>query len=410
MIIYVWRWLSPYLIGAGSKTKVIHFEQLAGFLFSNFCLLIRSFCLHFFFLFFFLGLGVIFIQVQTRDGFRLGLHRVSSYNGMLRVTRGPPILLLHGLFMGGDSWFLDSANQSLGYILANSGFDVWVGSVRGTRWSDGHVSLSVRDKEFWDWSWEDLASYDLATMLHHVNTITNSKVFFVGHSQGTIISLAAFTEPEIVDMVAGAALLCPISYLSHVSAPLVLAMVGVHLDEVVRALGFHQLNFWSDVGAQFLDSLCDGHVDCSDILSGITGPNCCMNMSRVDFYFDYEPHSSSVKNLNHLFQMIRKGTFSKFDYGKLKNLKKYGHFKPPAFDLSHIPKSLPLWIAYGGNDGLADLIDLQQTLNELQSQPEMLYLENYGHVDFILSSSAKTDVYDHMVRFFSSLSGSSSGF
>ena len=47
---------------------------------------------------------------------------------------------------GGDAWFLDSPNQSLGFILANRGYDVWVGNVRGTRWSHGHVSLSEEDK------------------------------------------------------------------------------------------------------------------------------------------------------------------------------------------------------------------------------------------------------------------------
>lgn len=88
--------------------------------------------------------------------------------------------------------------------------------------------------------------------------------------------------------------------------------------------------------------------------------------------------------------MIRKGTYSKYDYGKLKNLIEYGKFNPPKFDLSRIPKSLPLWMAYGGNDALADITDFQHTLKELPSPPEVVYLENYGHVDFILSLQAKT--------------------
>ena len=108
--------------------------------------------------------------------------------------------------------------------------------------------------------------------------------------------------------------------------------------------------------------------------------------------------------------VIRKGTFSKYDYGLFKNLKLYGQLKPPIFDLGHIPKSLPLWIAYGGNDDLADVTDLQHTLKELQSKPELLYLKNYGHVDFLLSVNAKKDVYDHMIRFFRSWGKSSSSY
>ena len=46
----------------------------------------------------------------------------------------------------GDAWFLNSPEESLGFILADQGFDVWVGNVRGTRWSHGHISLSVNDK------------------------------------------------------------------------------------------------------------------------------------------------------------------------------------------------------------------------------------------------------------------------
>lgn len=102
------------------------------------------------------------------------------------------------------------------------------------------------------------------------------------------------------------------------------------------------------------------------------------------------------------FAVIRKGSFSKYDYGIFKNLKLYGLPKPPEFNLSNIPKLLPLWIAYGGNDALADLTDVKHTLEELQSTPELVYLENYGHVDFVVSTRAKEDLYDGMIEFFKS--------
>ncbi|KAJ1402888.1 Serine aminopeptidase, S33 [Sesbania bispinosa] len=173
--------------------------------------------------------------IETKDGFLLGLQRVSSSSG-LRLgyagERGPPVLLLHGLFMAGDAWFLNTPEQSLGFILAYHGFDVWVGNVRGTRWSHGHKSLSEKNKHFWDWSWQELALYDVAEMINYINSVTNSKLFVVGHSQGTIISLAAFTQPEIVEKVEAAALLSPISYLDHITAPLVIRMVKMHIDQV----------------------------------------------------------------------------------------------------------------------------------------------------------------------------------
>lgn len=345
---------------------------------------------------------------QTKDGFLLGLQRVSSEIVNLGLQRPPPVLLLHGLFMGGDAWFMDSPNQSLGFILADHGFDVWVGNVRGTQWSHGHTSLSDGDKEFWDWSWQELALYDLEAMLTYINSKTSSKVFVVGHSQGTIMSLAAFTQPDIVNMVEAAALLSPISYLDHISSKFVLNLVNLHVEEALSLLGIHQLNLKSDILTYMVEMACDGHLDCSNLLAAITGENCCFNSTRVDFYLEYEPHPSSLKNLKHLFQMIRKGTFAKYDYGTLKNVLQYGQTKPPTFDLSQIPESLPIWMAYGGNDALGDVVDVHHTLKELRSKPNVLFLEDYGHVDFLLSTRAYEDLYDDMIRFFRSCGMSNS--
>nr|CAN67585.1 hypothetical protein VITISV_003883 [Vitis vinifera] len=313
--------------------------------------------------------------VQTKDGYLLALQRVSSPTVNLGSQPGPPVLLLHGLFMAGDAWFLDNTEQSLGFILADHGFDVWVGNVRGTRWSHGHVTLSEKNKEFWDWSWQELALYDLAEMIHYIYTMTNTKTFVVGHSQGTIMALAAFTQPEIVEMVEAAALLCPISYLEHVSAQFVLRMVNMHLDQV----SFAFRHVWITVWKHFL-------------------------MVQIDISVLF---GQMILAMAFCLAVIRAGTFAKYDYGIWRNLKHYGQVNPPRFDLNSIPKSLPIWMGYGGSDALADLTDFNHTLTELPSEPELLYLENYGHIDFLLSVNAKEDVYDNMIRFFRSRGKSS---
>ncbi|XP_074582168.1 triacylglycerol lipase 1 [Curcuma longa] len=340
--------------------------------------------------------------VETKDGYLLSIQHVQHGKKTLGGMPHPPVFLQHGLFQGGDTWFANSFEQSLGFILADNGFDVWVGNARGTRWSHGHTSLSVHEKAFWDWSWQELAQYDLQAMISYVYAVTNSKVFYIGHSQGTIMGLAAFTMPDIVEMVDAAALLCPISYLDHITSTFVLRAVALHLDQMLLSLGIHELNFRSDTGIQILDSICDGHMDCNNLLASITGDNCCFNLSRMDYYLQFEPHPSSTKNLRHLFQMIRKGTFAKYDYGYWGNLKHYHSLHPPSFNLADIPDSLPIWMAYGGHDALADITDVERTIAELKSKPELLYIDNYGHIDFILSVKAEDDVYRELIRFLKS--------
>lgn len=219
--------------------------------------------------------------------------------------------------------------------------------------------------------------------------------------QGTILGLASFTQPAVTDMLAAAALLSPISYLDHISSNFINSAAHHYIDRMVKTMGLREFNLRSEVGVRLMDWVCQREdVDCGDLLAAITGPNCCFNVTRIPYYLQFEPHSTSLKNLAHLAQMIRRGTFCKYDYGFVGNLQHYLSLTPPNYDLTTIPGSLPLWMASGGNDALADPVDVVHTIEQLQRKPEIVVLPDYGHIDFILSIQAKVDLYDGIVAFF----------
>ena len=43
------------------------------------------------------------------------------------------------------------STPNVGYILADAGYDVWMGNNRGTPFSKGHRKLSSDDKAYWDY-------------------------------------------------------------------------------------------------------------------------------------------------------------------------------------------------------------------------------------------------------------------
>lgn len=65
-------------------------------------------------------------------------------------------------------WVWNDAERANAFILARAGYDVWLGNNRGSKYSNAHLTLSTKDKEYWDFYQEDMGLKDLPTFIDFV--------------------------------------------------------------------------------------------------------------------------------------------------------------------------------------------------------------------------------------------------
>ncbi|XP_065879610.1 triacylglycerol lipase 2 isoform X2 [Euphorbia lathyris] len=319
-------------------------------------------------------------------------------------------VLVHGYkcqeIQDGMTWLLNPPEQNLPLILADEGFDVWIANTRGTRFSRRHTRLQPSQPEFWNWSWDELVIYDLPAFFDYVYTHTSQKIHYIGHSLGTLIGLASFSEGLLADKVRSAAFLSPVAYLSHMNTPLGVIAAKSFVGEITTLFGLAEFNPKGEAAGRFLKVLCAyPGVDCYDLLTSITGPNCCLNSSTVAMFLKNEPQSTATKNMVHLAQTVRDGMLEKYNYGRSDyNMMHYGETRPPIYNLSRIPKDVPLFISYGGRDALSDVKDVQLLLDHFKyhdvDKISIQYVKEYAHADFIMGMNAKDIVYNQVYSFF----------
>uniref|UniRef100_A0A0D9XA32 Lipase n=1 Tax=Leersia perrieri TaxID=77586 RepID=A0A0D9XA32_9ORYZ len=348
-------------------------------------------------------------EVTTPDGYILGMQRIPRGR---RVTGGgggrQPVILQHGVLVDGMTWLLGSPEESLPYILADQGFDVWIANNRGTRWSRRHVSLDPSSRSYWNWSWDDLVVNDMPAIVDYVCSHSGQKPHYVGHSMGTLVALAAFSEGRLVDKLKSAALLSPVAYLSHITTPIGIVIAKAFAGELISDfLGIAEFNPASPQVSNLVRTFCrKPGVNCYDLLTSFTGKNYCLNNSAAEIFLKYEPQPTSTKTLVHLAQTVRDGVLTKYDYVRPDmNVAKYGQADPPAYDMSAIPARFPLFLSYGGRDSLSDPADVELLLDDLRRGHDgdkltVQYLPQLAHADFVIGVCAKDLVYNDVVSFF----------
>lgn len=108
--------------------------------------------------------------MKTEDGYLLTLHRIPCGRSGCVNGRGvgQPVFLQHGLLSSSADWLLSGPDRALAFILADIGYDVWLGNSRGNTYSRRHVKLSNEDPKFWDFSWHEMALFDISAEIDYV--------------------------------------------------------------------------------------------------------------------------------------------------------------------------------------------------------------------------------------------------
>ncbi len=127
-------------------------------------------------------------KVTTDDGYVIKMFRIPGVNSTSTGSSssssiGPPVIMWHGVSDSSDTFFMNSADKTPGFIMANAGYDVWLPNSRGNKYSKQHTSLNASDFAFWDFSFEEISTYDTPSVVSYVLNVTGAtNVAFIGHS------------------------------------------------------------------------------------------------------------------------------------------------------------------------------------------------------------------------------------
>ena len=111
---------------------------------------------------------------------------------------------------------------------------MWLGNSRGNSYSRSHISLNASSDEFWSFSFDQMAQFDMPAQLQYVLTTTGSKqLSFIAHSQGTTVLLAALSfRPELTRSLASVVLLAPVAFSRHIQSLPFLSLSALGTDKV----------------------------------------------------------------------------------------------------------------------------------------------------------------------------------
>jgi len=348
--------------------------------------------------------------VTTDDGYILTVHRIpyGKDTSIPPDARRPVVFLQHGLEVTGSTWITNLPNLAFGYLLADMGFDVWIGNVRGNVYGRNHTTLDIHSHDFWKFTWDEMVQYDLPAMIDTALRVTNhSSLYYVGHSQGTLMMFAKLSsDSTFTQKIRKFFALAPVCTVKYIQGLLEILAHDLYagIEIFYKVFGEDEFlpdnNFMKTMEKLFCEENQGEEQFCMSLMGMIGGSDGSqLNASRVPVFLTDEPGGTATMNILHWVQMVRSGKMQKYDFeDDDENMQHYGQTTPPEYDIGKI--NADVYLFWSTIDKLADEKDIEEFLlkninpNSLKANHKF---DSFGHIDFVLGNNAKDQIYKPIV-------------
>ena len=346
-------------------------------------------------------------KVTTCDGYILSIHRLRHKNKILSKNQFP-VLLQHGLLADSALWILNGGDEnSLGFALALAGYDVWMANSRGNTYSREHETMSGWNPlhlKYWDFSFEDMALYDLPATVDYILGETDShQIHYVGHSQGTLIMFIAMDEygVDFQDKIATFSAIAPIAFMVNATSPLATfaksSLASLCYTNVWAVVGQKYTGLVGDfIVKKFTDSLANSSREAGGsktLLAKVVGffPE-RYHPDKLQGYVKHISSGTSIKDLFHFGQIIRAGKPTKFSIRDWT----FSVSEGKSYNLNRI-QNKKIDIYCGLDDSLSyheDISILEELLRTQNNEVRRFDFEKYDHMSLVWAK----DVYEKINR------------
>jgi lysosomal acid lipase/cholesteryl ester hydrolase len=346
----------------------------------------------------------------TTDGYVLGLQRIppkhktcadgadeASTEAHSRLPSRGVVLLIHGFMQSSESFTIrrDSSN-SLPLVLANAGYDVWLGNNRGNKYSCKHASRKPANEDFWDFSLDEMIRYDMPSMIEYVLVQTKAEsLTLIGFSQGTAQAFACMSSgPHLAKKVNLFIALAPVSEVRGFSNPVVDNLARARPDFIFLLFGKRSILpstlFWRKI----LSRNVFVHTIDKAILFLFGWSAHCIDPAEKSLLYSHIYSFSSVKTVVHWFQIIQAAKFQMFDDCMANNVSSNPYDRYTTKALPHyrtMQLQCPVACFYGGRDNLPNTKAV--LANIPKSRVVLLHKEEeYEHLDFMWAKDTGTKI------------------